>query len=396
MRIPLDAGRACVKYSSLQMPNTRAKKSAPDSASPRGRHEGAVPTYQKVVEDLRKRLDRDEWARGKALPSFRQLAAEYKVGVRVIRSALDVLKQEDRIEINARKRAVVKVQGYICTAINRAVALVLTNRLDMEVRNPDSSAVIKGIQMGVGKKCDPMLIVHDAKRTRDRLPPDLLDLPLGGILLYGTFLKEALDAYAELKIPALLVDRPSGSHPIGSVCVDNVQAAKDATRRLLEMGHRRIAFLRFVMLSIKDIDPDSKEREAGFRQAYEEARIPVPKDCVFNFFTRDKSSAGAFKALLDAQPKFTAAVCVDPHCALLIAEAAQARGIGIPRQLSIVCFHSNAQATTDWSGPRTDFEALGLRAMDVLGRRGPFCERVAAPWHEGKTIAPPPANPRTR
>lgn len=378
------------------MPTSRAKKTSPASASQRGRHEGAVPTYQKVVEDLRQRLDRDEWARGKALPSFRQLAAEYEVGVRVIRSALDVLKQEDRIEINARKRAVVKAQGYICTAINRVVALVLTNRLDKEIRSPESALVIRGIQIGVGKKTDPMLIVHDAKRTRDRLPPDLLDLPLSGILLYGTFQKEALNAYAEVKVPALLVDRPSGNHPVGSVCVDNVQAAKDATRRLLELGHRRIAFLRFVMLTIKDIDPDSKERETGFRLAYEESRIPLPKDAVFNFFTRDKSTTGAFKALLDANPPFTAAVCVDPHCALLLAEAAQARGIGIPRQLSIVCFHSNAQATTDWSGPRTDFETLGLRAMEVLGRRGPFCERIAAPWHDGKTVAPPPANQRVR
>jgi len=357
---------------------------------PRGRPRGTLPAYQNVVDDLRERLNHGEWPWKKALPSFRQLATEYKVGVRVIRSALEVLKQEDRIEINARRRAVTKVQGHICTAINRAIALVLANRLDIELKNPDSAAVIKGIQTGAGKKSDPLLMVHDFKRTRDRIPPDLLDLPLSGILLYGTFQPKTLDAYAEMKVPVVLVDRPAGRHRIQAVCLDNIQAARDATQRLLALGHRRIALLRFVLLSIKDIDPDSKEREAGFRQAFEEARIPPPKHAVFNYFMKDKPADGAFKALLDTQPPITAVICVDAYCARLLAESAQARGIGIPRQLSIVCFHSRSQASTDWTGPRADFEHLGARAVAILGQHEtPACERVLAPWHDGKTVAPP-------
>lgn len=361
------------------------RKSSPS----RGRHEGAVPTYQKIVEELRRRLNTGEWPAGKTLPSFRQLAVEYRVGVRVIRSALDVLKQEDRIEMNARRHAVAKEQGSICTAINRAVVLVLTNRLDMEMNNPDRAAVIKGIQRGAGKRTDPLLIVHDAKRTRDRLPPDLLDLPISGILIFGTLLPDAIQAYAELKIPIVFVDRPIADCRTVSVCVDNVQAAKEATRRLLVLGHRRIALLRFILLTIKDVDPDSKERTQGFRLAFEEAGLAMPKDAIFNFFAKDRAYSGTYQALLDAKPPFTAAVCVDPHAAKYMVEAAQARGIGIPRQLSIVCFHSHCQAETNWSGPRTDFEKLGERAVEMLDGKPGTCVRIPAPWHNGKTIALP-------
>lgn len=367
------------------MPSDKIKKPSPS----RGRHEGSVPTYQKIVEALRRRLNSDEWIAGKALPSFRQLAAEYNVGVRVIRMALDVLKQEDRIEMNPRRHAVAKAQGSICTAINQAVVLVLTNRLDMELNNPDNAAVIKGIQRGTGKRTDPLLIVHDARRTRDRLPPDLVDLPFSGILLFGTLLPEVVRAYADLKLPVVCVDRPMEDRRIVSVCVDNVQAAKVATKRLLELGHRRIALLRFVTLTIKDIDPDSKERTQGFRLAYEEAGLAVPEDAIFNYFAKDRAHTGAYKNLLDAKPSFTAVVCVDPRSARFLVEAAQARGIGIPRQLSIVCFHSQCQAETNWSGPCTDFELLGERAVEMLGAKPGSCIRIPAPWHEGKTVAPP-------
>jgi len=44
------------------------------------------------------------------------------------------------------------------------------------------------------------------------------------------------------------------------------------------MGHRRIAFIRFVQFSSKDVEQASKERQKSFKQAMAKAGLPVTRN----------------------------------------------------------------------------------------------------------------------
>jgi DNA-binding LacI/PurR family transcriptional regulator len=335
-------------------------------------------------------LHNREWKQGQPLPSIRQLAAEYEVGPQVIRLALKVLKQEDRITLNPRRQAVARNQGFIATATSNLVALVLGHDLYVQWHNPEFSAIQRGIECAMGQRADPLLTVHDPLRLRSVVPPDLLDLPVSGILLHGHFRDDVLEQYRRFDLPVVLVDKPGETWDLSSVSVDNQQAAFDATMRLIELGHRRLAFLRFVVLSVSDIDPDSKERERGFRRACKTAGLRASDYEVFNTFSSRRPKTSPIRSFLNAKPRFTGVVCTDLGRAATVAEGAKAKGWTIPRDLSVVCFQSKETADL-WSGPCTDFEEIGWQAVQALSRApkdSPYHFRVPTTWHEGRTAGP--------
>ncbi len=358
-----------------------------------GRPEGSVPRYRRVVEALREELKSGRWKPCEPLPSLRQMARRYRVGLQVVRSAVKVLIAEDRIKVTPGRSIVAKNQGFVVSATSNLVALVLGHSLRVQWESPHLAAIQRGIERGMGEICDPLLIVHDPKRLRKTIPPDLLCLPVRLIFLLGQFYASTLRRYAKLGVPAALIDQPGHRWGLSSISVDNADAARDAVSRLMAMGHRRIAFIRFVLLDIKDVDPDSKERTEGFRRAFLDAGLPQPDGAVFNSFSKDTFESPNVRAIFDADPPFTAVLAADPGLAHLVAEAAAARGLDVPRDLSIAAFHGKGDAQNYWTGPAIDFEEMGRRAAVELGtgKAGPHPVNISVrtEWNVGKTAAPP-------
>ena len=186
------------------------------------------------------------------------------------------------------------------------------------------------------------------------------------------------------------MDRPEEQWKGRSVCADNVAAAFDATSRLIALGHQRIAFLRYISMSLRDIDADSKERHQGFLLALAQAGRPAGSDTVFNIFSKDSESGPSLQALFDARPRFTAVLSADTGGAGKIMRAAQARELQIPKHLSLVCFQGIVPSLPQIAGPRLDFEAIGRLSIHVLRapEGQPMRIRVPLVWTEGASVAP--------
>jgi DNA-binding GntR family transcriptional regulator len=60
---------------------------------------GPVPPYLAVAAALRDRIDEGEWLPGEQLPSVRDLAKHYKVGVSTAQRAITVLSDEGKVTI---------------------------------------------------------------------------------------------------------------------------------------------------------------------------------------------------------------------------------------------------------------------------------------------------------
>ena len=65
-----------------------------------GRPPGTEPAYHNVVENLRTSIRSGRRKTGHVLPSLQDLASEYNVGERVIRSAVEVLKSEGWVGVD--------------------------------------------------------------------------------------------------------------------------------------------------------------------------------------------------------------------------------------------------------------------------------------------------------
>ena len=301
-----------------------------------------------------------------------------------MRLAVDHLKRERRIQVSPRKRLVI-TRLVDSPMDGRDYVLVVSSSPLHGFENDDYSVdITQGILKGAGKLGIPILIAH-AHGFEHALPTGFLGLPLKGILLLGHFSDACLKRYVSLGVPAVLVDQPPRFKKLGSISVNNFPAAYDATRRLVEAGHRRIAFVRRVLYHLGDIDPDSKERTSGYLQALKDARISTRHRMIFNVLPEPGSPAYTMRGIFEQAPAFTAVVCADELIAAIAAREAAKYGRNVPGDLNIVCFQ-RLHSAGPFSGPSTDFRKLGLEACLTLASWSSPAPRVRIPcvWRESR------------
>jgi DNA-binding transcriptional regulator YhcF (GntR family) len=355
-----------------------------------GRPPGAVPRYKSIVADISKRFEAGEFPIGKAIPSCRQLASHYRTGVKTIWLALNELKREGRLQITPGRTAIATRSVPISSVMENAVAIVIKTSLGQLFGVDTRPGMGHGILRHLSQTRTTCLVLQDIRWWRYESPQGLRDVPIKGILIPGPFPTALMKQYEAIGVPIVLIDQPPGEFKVHAVTVDNYQSAFDATSRLIELGHQRIAFARSVTSNIKSIDPDAKERQEGFMAACDRAGLPRRQLGIFSA-TFGKQSA-AIDDLLRASPRFTAAVCAADTHARQIHEAAKVEGIRIPGDLSVVTFRDPHPYTPDWSGPMIDFEEMGRMGTELLLSAPKKIQqlRVKTKWNDGETIGPVP------
>ncbi len=184
-------------------------------------------------------------------------------------------------------------------------------------------------------------------------------------------------------IEVVLVDRDEPDPAIDIVLVDNEQGGYNATRYLLDLGHRRIACI----LGPDSLSP-SEQRAAGYRRAISEAGLELPADFVVGGdFMLAGGELAAVELLGRPDPPTAIFVCND-MMAIGAIRGARGRGVRVPEDLSIVGFDDIPLAgavfppLTTMAQPTAQIGAL---ATELLLRRlqGPACdvrpERIVLP-----------------
>ncbi|CAN7360337.1 LacI family DNA-binding transcriptional regulator [Pseudoduganella sp. LjRoot289] len=143
--------------------------------------------------------------------------------------------------------------------------------------------------------------------------------------------------------PIVLVNfwRAPTSLPV--VRADNFVSARDAVRHLIELGHKRIAFIGGTQNS-----GQSNQRLQGYMAALAEQGIqPAPQWLETGNFSH-LSGLEAGKRLLNLRQRPTAIFAVSDMVAFGVMEAARAAGLRLPQDLSIVGYDdTEAAALTD-------------------------------------------------
>jgi len=179
------------------------------------------------------------------------------------------------------------------------------------------------------------------------------------------------------------------AHP--SVWIDEFEAARDATRHLLGLGHRTVHYVAIPSWS------GPTRREQGWLTALQEVDAPAPAPLKAGW-TAEWGYEAARGLVDDAEA--TALLCGNDDIALGAVRAISEQGLKVPDDMSIVGFDDVPFAR--FSCPalttvRQDFTALGRACvatlMDLIGTRGPGMRRTApeAELIVRETTAPPPA-----
>jgi LacI family transcriptional regulator len=148
------------------------------------------------------------------------------------------------------------------------------------------------------------------------------------------------------------------------VASNDRDAVRDATRYLIQQGHKRIA-----IVTGPQGFRSATERLAGFEDALSEAGIKLPRSHRAEGEYTFDSGLVATEQLLDLSPRPTAIFASNDEMAAAVLYAARLRGIAVPDELSIVGFDDTPIASRIWpplTTVRWPIVAMGRSAAHKL------------------------------
>jgi DNA-binding LacI/PurR family transcriptional regulator len=144
------------------------------------------------------------------------------------------------------------------------------------------------------------------------------------------------------------------------VWLDDRRAAAQATRYLLSLGHRTVHYLAIPSST------HTSQRQAGWRDALDEADAPAPAPVSCGWTPRSGYEAGR---VLAGDPGITAVLCGNDDLALGVMRALQEYGRAVPGDVSVVGFDDTPVAeflTPPLTTVRLDFTELGRACFAAL------------------------------
>lgn len=174
-------------------------------------------------------------------------------------------------------------------------------------------------------------IIPHGKLNPKKVPRMLQEERIDGLILAGPDMpKEFIETIRKTGIPLILVD--NYSEDVDSVLADNVRGAYIATKYLIDLGHRNIAFASGPLDQISVY-----ERWEGYKKALMEANIEYNS----NYMVEEKeltmrTGRHAFQVLWKNEKKPTAILAANDPMALGIIQCAKDMGIKVPDHLSVI------------------------------------------------------------
>ena len=177
-----------------------------------------------------------------------------------------------------------------------------------------------------------------------------------------------LEALAARSYPFVVVD-PRISVPRGTVSVSaaHFSGARAVTRHLAELGHRRIG-----VITGPPAWHSRDDRVGGHLAALSEAGVLGEPELMRHGEPATKTGVRAGGELLDLPARPTAIVCFNDKVAVGVLEAASARGLRVPEDLSVAGFDDidvSRAATPRLTTVRQPLQEMGRTAVTMLMRQ---------------------------
>ncbi|MEJ5251153.1 MAG: LacI family DNA-binding transcriptional regulator [Chthonomonadetes bacterium] len=215
--------------------------------------------------------------------------------------------------------------------------------------------VLEGIDKVAYPKQHGVLIAHsDGYPERERSVIEMLiDKRVDGLIVAPCDPQENLDLFQqvlEMQIPLVFIDRYIPSLPVSFVGTNNEEGGYIATKHLLDMGRRRIAF----------VSTASRERRAtsviqrfnGYRRALREAGIEEALELgpgMPDILPEERYAYDVVDQFLKNGSRFDAVFAVNDDLAYGAMRAIQAHGLRIPEDVAVVGFDN--QDTSAYVSP---------------------------------------------
>ncbi|WP_141432834.1 LacI family DNA-binding transcriptional regulator [Bacillus sp. 03113] len=221
----------------------------------------------------------------------------------------------------------------------QAIGLIMPSSNDIVFQNPFFPTVLRGLSKGAHE--NRYALYMTTGNTDDAIYDDVVNMVQGGrvdgvVLLYSKVEDKVQSYLLDQGFPFVVIGKPyCNENEITYVDNDNIKAAYDVTKHLIDLGHKHIGYiggnLKFVV---------TLERLLGYKQALEEAKLPIINHYrVHEEFLREGGQE-AVKELFSLKKHPTALVVADDLMSLGVLNTLDEIGISVPEDMSIISFNN--------------------------------------------------------
>lgn len=200
---------------------------------------------------------------------------------------------------------------------------------------------------------------------------ELAQSGVGAVLAHPPYCEIISAAGRPLPVPMVAISPGEELPNMPSVRIDDRRAAREMTRHLVALGHRRIGIIRLDPALLAD-----RSRFEGYREALAETETPFDDSLSEQATISFASGVDAAEKLLSLDPRPTAIFASSDELAAAAMTVAHRKGIDVPARLSITGFDDGPLAMKVWPAlttvrqPVAAIAALAVqRAVEII-RRG--------------------------
>ncbi|GED33353.1 MULTISPECIES: catabolite control protein A [Brevibacillus] len=272
-----------------------------------------------------------------------------------------------------RKKVLAAIErlGYRPNAVARGLASKKTTTVGVIIPDISSlffSELARGIEdIATMYKYNIILCNSDQRMEKElQLINTLLEKQVDGLLFMGAEIKEDhLQALTSTSVPTVLAATRDADNALPSVTIDHFQAGYDATKALIDRGHKRVA-----MITGPLNDPLSGlMRFEGYKKALVDAGIGLNEDLVANGNFFYESGLTKTKQFLQLSEPPTAIFAANDEMAIGAIHAIQDSGLNVPNDVEVIG-HDNIRLVemvrprlTSVVQPMYDIGAVAMRLL---------------------------------
>jgi LacI family transcriptional regulator len=239
-----------------------------------------------------------------------------------------------------------------------------------DITNPFYASLATGIaDVSRGAGYVPLLVdsQEDPAREAEGLRV-MLRTRVAGLIIVPTLSNvDLLRRFQQHRIPLVLLDRLAPGVVADSVLIDNVRGARDGTRHLIELGHRRIG----VIAGPHGLTT-GHQRLAGFEQEMAEHGLQVTDRYIKTSDYRRGTGEALARELLDEHPRPTAIFTHNNVLAESLLSVLAERGLRAPHDVAVITFDDPSWAklvTPPLTVIQQPANTMGAIAAELLLRR---------------------------
>lgn len=317
-------------------------------------HNSEQPLYVRLTQELRRQMKEGVLSPGDRLPSFAELREQHGLHKNTIERAYLLLEQ-DGLVVREQGRGTFVAQLPHNPAVKGVIGFCGMQFL-LSSTSPYWTQLLSGVHEVLQQHNLQLLLLESNT-------PDLRDKVDGALI--NTSWNDPLQQWHDDKWPCVGLLLPSRTMEISSVVADDYAGQRQATQHLLELGHRRIAYLH--SRAAQYLVP---HRRAGYLDALQASGVQPDKRWVrslmsqvaaVDFRQTGRESMAAWLREDWNDLGCTALMAHNDEAAVGVIEALQEAGLRVPEDVSVVGF--DGTELCEYSRPRLTTVEVPLREI---------------------------------